>query len=306
MHSRFGFAGQVCFRCTASKGNDVFGTVFTDVSSAAQWRLEEAGPIWDVQPAVSRLFGFSEKLVSLDLLHVCHLGIMRDFLGTGFKLLTRKKDEYYSGQNITKRLSQLFAELKRFCKDNKLVLSMQRLKKNNLSWRGDCCPELRVKGADALICLRFLSWKLQNQPHTVYDDLVISAWSLENFLGCLSDGNMFLSPAESSTCYTLGSLFIRSYLRSANMSLQSGELYFKVRPKLHVLLHVVEDMQPSPEQHPDPGVVRNPSFDATFMDEDFVKHVLNLKKRMSFKTASLNVLQRCCTVNKMALDAVKP
>ena len=297
---------QVCFRCLASKGNDNFDTVFTNISADAAWRAHDPGPMWAVRPSASNLVGFSEKLISLDLLHICHLGILRDLVGTGFKLLARKKGEYYTGRNISKRLCQLFADLKRFCKDNKVALSLKRLRKATVGWRGDACPELKAKGADALACLRFLAFRLQLQPPAVYGDIVVCTWALEHFLRCLVEGNIFLSQAECATCYTVGMLFVKSYLRLANQSLQSGELYFKVRPKLHFMIHMVEDLKPKPGKEDWELTARNASFDATFVDEDFVKQVLSVKKRMSFRTASLHVLQRFCTVNKTALDAAKP
>ena len=48
---------------------------------------------------MSNLHEFHDELIALDLLHVLHLGVMRDLVGTGFKLLCRSR-EFYSGSSI--------------------------------------------------------------------------------------------------------------------------------------------------------------------------------------------------------------
>ena len=247
-------------------------------------------------PWLAVLHEFHDDLIALDLLHVLHLGVMRDLLGTGFKLICRNRD-YYSGSSIEKRLRQLTSDLKQWCRANGQTLSLNKIHKNTLLWRGDMCPELKVKGADCLVCLRFLNCKLQEQPPTSYPGIVACVWFLERFIGCLAHGSIFLTPEESETAYVTGVMFIRSYLALAQESLMVPELLFKTRPKLHFLLHLVEDMKAK-------TCIRNPFYDSTFVDEDWVKHALALKKRMSFRTCSLDILKRFAVMNKASLNAL--
>ena len=245
---------------------------------------------------MAALHGFHDQLIALDLLHVLHLGVMRDVVGTGFKLISRNR-EYYSGCSIDKRLRQLTADLKRWCRANGQTLSLNKIHKNTLLWRGDMCPELKAKGADALVCLRFLSSKLQQQAPSSYPGIVACVWFAEQFIGCLAHGSIFLTEEESETAYVTGFMFIQSYLALAQSSLMASELLFKTRPKLHFLLHLVEDLKAK-------TCIRNPFYDSTFADEDWVKHALALKKRMSFRTCSLNILKRFAVMNKVTLDAL--
>ena len=99
----------------ASKGNDDMSLVYTDLSEDARWRTAPVPPMWSVVPSPSRLHGFSERLISLDLLHVCHLGCFRDLVGSAFKLMAINKD-YYPGRNINKRLRQLTMDLQQWVK----------------------------------------------------------------------------------------------------------------------------------------------------------------------------------------------
>ena len=119
-------------------------------------------------------------------------------------------------------------------------------------------------------------------------------------MGVLSAASMFLTSGEQETAYELGMLYIRTFLALAVESLGAGELMFKTRPKLQFLLHLVEDMQPDPERE---GMrMRNPYYDSTFVDEDWVKQALQMKRRMAFRASSLNVLKRFSVVSKKAWD----
>ena len=300
---------QVCFRCTATKGTDNLETCYTNIATDALWRTDAApNLVWSTEPAAARLHGFSLRMVAFDLLHVCHLGILRDLVGSGFKLLTRKKGEYFSGRNITKRLAQLTSELKMWAKGNNVQLSLTKINRKTLNWKSDACPELRVKGADAAACLRFLSWKLQAQAPLQYPSMVICTWAAERFISCLVKASIFLSEEERATAFETGQLFLRSYLQLANRSLEFGELLYKTRPKLHCFTHIVDDLQREHDLHQEHGTeattvtYRNPFFDATFVDEDWVKHAMQMKKKMAHRTASLNVLRRFAVVTKTALD----
>lgn len=288
---------EVCFRCAATKGNYDFSCCYTDVSENAAWRSRGIGPMWTIAPAMSGLIGFSEKLIALDLLHVFHLGVARDLCGTGFKLLCKGRD-YYSGSKIDKRLLQLTKDLKDWCKRHGHVLSLTKVNKDTIKWKSGECPELRAKGADTLVCLRFLCDKLHQKRPMKYDGIVACAWASVQFMGVLSHASLFMTDSERSTAVVTGRLFVRSYISLAYESLQSGDYLFKVRPKMHYLLHIIDDIGL-------PGHSRNPFSDATFVDEDFVKQALIVKRRISYRKASLNVLRRFCVINKSTLDKLE-
>ena len=288
---------QICYRCAATKGNHDFACCYTDVSDNAAWRSQSIRPMWNVAPAMSGLIGFSDKLTALDLLHVFHLGVARDLCGTGFKLLCQGR-HVYPGRKIEKRLAQLMVELKAWCKTHGQVLSLNKMHKETIKWKSGECPELRAKGADTLVCLRFLCDKLHQVRLPKYEGLVACTWAAVQLIGVLSHGSLFLTESERSTAVVTGSLFVRSYISLASQSLEVGDHLFKCRPKLHFLLHIVEDVGL-------PGASRNPFCDSTFVDEDYVKQALIVKRRVSYRKASLNVLKRFCVINKTALDKLE-
>ena len=291
--------GQVCYRCNATKGNQDVAYVYTDLSEGAAWRTDLDIPqLWEKPPAMSNLSEFDSTSIALDLLHIFHLGIARDLVGSGMKLLCRKRNEFYSGANISARLGQLSRELHAWVKACGLQLSLRKIKRENLKWRATCCPEIRCKAADAIICLQFLARKLEGQTMLHYPAIATCLWSAERFLALLSHASTFLLEEEALTAYRLGTLFLQIYVSLAASAVSRNEFYFKCRPKLHYLCHVVDSLRPTT-----PGcLLRNPFADATFCDEDYIKHMLTCKRRMAHRTSSLNVLRRFLVMNRTHVD----
>ena len=52
-----------------------------------------------------------------------------------------------------------------------------------------------------------------------------------------------MTDSERNTAVVTGRLFVQSYISLASESLEAGDYLFKCRPKLHHLLHIVEDIQ---------------------------------------------------------------
>ena len=63
---------------------------FTDLSEGALWRTSANDEsVWFEAPALAELHGFSMDLVSLDVLHVYHLGVARDIVASTLVLLLK-------------------------------------------------------------------------------------------------------------------------------------------------------------------------------------------------------------------------
>ncbi|CAK9085706.1 unnamed protein product [Durusdinium trenchii] len=100
-------------------------------------------------------------MIGADLLHIWHLGVGRDALGSILRILI--KEHYWPGSNIDKRLSYASACLKGWCKQKKLPLAIKGLTQQNLNW-GSEYPELRCKGSDTRCVLEWLNDELQRRP----------------------------------------------------------------------------------------------------------------------------------------------
>ena len=63
----------------------------TDITADATWRAEaHRTPVWDEKPSVAELRSFSADVVSLDILHIYHLGCGRDVAASVLCILLKK------------------------------------------------------------------------------------------------------------------------------------------------------------------------------------------------------------------------
>ena len=235
-------------------------------------------------------------MMSLDLMHLWHLGCSRDLLGSGFKLMCRRRGLFYNACNIEGRLGQLAADIKAFAAVHSKQVAFKKLTKATFVWRGDTCPELHVSASDASVCLAFLVMKLEEGGmEAPYGGLLGCAWAAHQMVIMLMTGDFFLSMEERDAIHTLGKAYLVTYSQLASIAHGRGEFLFKVRPKYHLMTHLLDDVLLR-------GSGRNPSVDSCWLDEDYIKYALRMYRKMSRKTASLNLLRRTLMVQKQRLS----
>ena len=120
-------------------------------------------------------------------------------------------------------------------------------------------------------------------------------WAGDKCLSCLQHAGPFLSDEEARTVRVTGNLWLTTYVSLPNEAQANAQLLFECRPKLHLMNDAVDEAWMRPSK-------RNPSADTTWMDEDFVKVVMAMERRMSFKNSSLNCLLRLLVVTKQSLS----
>ena len=270
-----------------------YNLIYTDISDTAGWRQTcfLADP-WDQTPALMSLWGFEQGMVTCDLMHMWHLGVCRDVVGSAAKILLRGRD-YFEARNLQKRMSTMRKELHQFQKTTGLGFTIKTLKRATFTWKNDQCPELRAKASDSTTMLKYLVQKSQLATPS-YELLTGMLWCADRFMSILADADMFLSATERTDVYNTGWTFVTLYLQLAGQAQSRKELLFKCRPKWHFILHCLLEIRDKPSS-------RNPYFDTCFMDEDFVKKVLAIKRKVDVRTAALNCLKRFRVVTKQAL-----
>lgn len=271
--------------------------VYTDTSLQAGWRqtVDSAPLPWTEAPSFCRLHGFDLKMIQADFMHTFHLGCARDLIGSCIKLMTRKRG-IFSGATISKRLNQLFTGCKLWARQHGKQVGIKRLRQKSLQWSE--YPEFKGKAADAAVFLPYLLSELQDNPiDGPYSGLLGVLWAAEQLSHCIMSSGIFLSLEEKSTIETVGRLFLDGYGVLASIAVQRREKYFKMRPKFHVLQHMIEDDRPSR---------RGPGWDHTFMDEDHVKACIRMLSKVSHRTAEKNLLLRnCIQVKQTVLRALQ-
>ena len=284
---------EVCFSCLATRGNHCFDLVYTDVAATAGWRgTENTLEPWLFPPPFARLHGFHKRMLQVDFMHTWHLGVAQDLVGSACKLLCRARGVYQES-TIAKRLNQLYAEVKAWAKLHGKQLALKRLRRHTLNWSKGC-PVLKAKAADSVIFLQYLNEKLQAHPPALggYGGLVAVVWAATELAGCVMSAETFLSPHEKHHIEVVGQTFLSVYASLAHEAVSKHEYYFKMRPKLHYLQHMLEDDRPSR---------RSPGWDNCFIFEDHIKQCIKMLRKCSHRTAERQLLRR----NAIALKQYK-
>ena len=126
-------------------------------------------------PALCGLLGFNLQMLGVDLLHSWHLGVGRDLCASAIRFLATKR-WYWRGRTQEGRLKTATQRLKWYAKNHKLALALGKLSKQSLNWKSDQFPELKAKGYDCYVVLKWLSWEVENKD--IGNDLLATATSM--------------------------------------------------------------------------------------------------------------------------------
>ncbi|CAK9016362.1 Uncharacterized protein SCF082_LOCUS13147 [Durusdinium trenchii] len=287
LHQTFSFQRyatfeEVCWMCRCTKGSNDAAWSFTNVHPTAPWMatIYQDSP-WLVQPSLASLQGFNLKMLAVDILHAFHLGCGRDLCASAIRMLASRPG-HWQGRTQEDRLQSATVRLREYAKANKLTLTLRRLTKVNLTWESSEYPELRCKGYDTFVVCKWLSAELTTRD--CGDDLLATVcWSADSFVRVMSKAGMFMTNDEWRHKIHVGHLFLCSYLQLASRALQRGERLWRLRPKFHLLWHVVHEHRSSQ---------LNPTVNSTWMDEDAMKRWMRITRMTHKRTAAIRTLQR--------------
>ena len=284
-------AWQVCWICESTKGTDNLDYAYTNICPTAAWRrtLYSSDP-WpaDELPQFTNLRGFDVRMISIDMLHCFHLGIGRDLIGSAVKLLVTIR--YWHGNSIEKSLSRATVRLQNFAKSHRLTLACKQLTKDKLGW-SQLYPELKAKGYDTYVVLRWLVQEVSTrQPvgrthleQQFLDDLCACLWSADTWMRSCMRAGMFLTDHQQQHKTIIGTLFVTLYISLASRSLEQRKRLFRIRPKFHLFHHRAIEERPSRQ---------NPHASATWLDEEWIKRTMKVKKKTHRRTATEKSLKR--------------
>ena len=255
---------QICWLCKASKGaeNDL-NMCFTNVAEDANfWQTYLQVAPWDHPPPYAFLDGFSVQLIMPDLLHVLNLGVSRDVCGGILKTLV-KDTRVFMGSIAHSR---------------SLPLRFKNLSKKRLCWGN--YAELKGSGYDLYVVSLWLEDVLQAFSN-IFPDFATLLWSLNATMHLLYNSGWYLDETTRDRVKHLGAIFMRTYLKLASQSIVDQTLMFRCKPKLHLLHHIFRNKR-----------LVNPAKYATWLDEDFLKHISKTLKLVNTATAQRRCLQR--------------
>lgn len=285
------FPWKVCWMCECTKGTNDLDHAYTNISETAGWRttIYSTNP-WpeDELPEYVHLRGFHINMISIDVLHCFHLGIGRDLVGSAFKTLVGIR--FWAGTSIEKSLARATVRVKNWAKTKRLALSCKALTKDKLGW-SQLYPELKSKGYDTYV---LLSWLVEEVSTTRpigrtdveqqnLDELCTCLWCADVWLRSCTKADLFLDDHQQRQKVIIGNLFISLYLSLASRALEQGKRLWRIRPKFHLFHHRVIEDRPSR---------LNPHATATWLDEEWIKRTMKVKKKTHKRTATEKCLKR--------------
>ena len=289
----------VCFKCMASKS---LRHPYTDLSGTASWRgTYGLQPPWSESepPELLHLHNFNVNMVGVDILHTFHLGLARDVIASLMVILLRLPN-FFEGRTIQERLQNASRQAKDFACNvarrafpRKWAFTKARL---NLGKRNNYA-EFHGKAWMAGILLQWLNacFASKGAPS---DDLYAVVALPNNFIPLLfraREQSLHLTIEQANQIVVLGEAWLQVYLR-LHVHYKMVGMYtyrlFNPRPKLHMFHELLLSCHG----------LRNPCIAMTWMDEDWLKRILTLTKKVHKNTAALNTALRWLAGLKQTLE----
>lgn len=160
-----------------------------------------------------------------------------------------------------------------------MSVAFRRFTRDNLNLKKGKVPELQSKGYDTYVCLKWL--KQEFTPTAGLEVEYALLWFAEAFLQVLTCGEAFLSNEAAEHMKLCGEMYLKLWL----WKVHEQPAFFKVRPKLHMVHHIIMEACYRPSH-------RNCNADSTWMDEDWMKKVARTIRRTHKRTTPLTGIQR--------------
>ena len=209
---------------------------FTNASETARfWDTYLDTNPWDEDPPYASLDGFHVGMIMPDLLHVLNLGVGRDLTGAILTILI-KENHIFDGATINEKLATATVSLRNFARREQLPLRIKKLTKKKLNWGR--FAELRSgSGYDIAVIGKWLQ-DVRTGHDNIYPQFCTLLWALNGAMEIMYSGPWYLTEGDRSRIRTLGSVFMRVYLKLATEALSQNKFLWKCRPKLHLLHHI--------------------------------------------------------------------
>ncbi|CAK9092949.1 Nipped-B-like protein B [Durusdinium trenchii] len=187
--------------------------------------------------------GWTLATTTWDWMHNVYLGVGRDLLGSGLRLLI-ERGVFGPNPRLNEVLSEVQAQMVRDCRQRGLPLP----KKPALAWTsigGDddyCEMSSKFKAVHIKRMVWWLAFKSQEAADSNMDDRVLQtfatcAYALQRCIEIQDGGGLVLSLEEAEECYSSLILHLRTYSWLASFHWEERRLLFRMRPKHHILYH---------------------------------------------------------------------
>ncbi|CAE6960432.1 unnamed protein product [Symbiodinium sp. CCMP2592] len=276
-------------------------------ATGSQSRITTYGFILTSRKMLWFLFWFTETgaaLFRLDVLHVYHLGMGRDFVASSLVVLL----DVYEASSVPEGLDLMTADLKRFLSQTRRQLHFKIISRDLLGFKKESVFPVGhwSKASDTPILMEFLLWLLEQHRSKMEGDQLLrvmygAADAMGVFMRAVLQAGLWLTTTEATTVYEACMHFLRSYGKCASLAFRRSLTRYNLTPKLHCWHHICLDLKRSLDR----GLQYHlsPLADANFADEDFVGRVSRLSRRVSPRLQGLRTIGRYLAATRSQLTA---
>ncbi|CAE7212783.1 unnamed protein product [Symbiodinium sp. CCMP2592] len=296
-----------CFLCMAGTADFPFEE-FTDSPKWIQTAGSKNPYPWEVLPPLLQSTPHNRSnpaaLFRLDVLHVYHLGMGRDFVASSLVILL----DVYEGSSVPECLDLMTADLRRFLAQTRRQLHFKVITRDLLGFQKESVFPVGhwSKASDTPILMEFLLWLLEQHRSKMEGDQLLrviygAADAMGVFMRGVLQAGLWLTTTEATAAYEAGMHFLRSYGKCASLAFRRHLTRYNLTPKLHCWHHICLDLKRSLDR----GLQYHlsPLADANFADEDFVGRVSRLSRRVSPRLQGLRTIGRYLAATRSQLTA---
>ena len=297
-----------CWLCLAGSEQPDGPIPFEDFSATAQWISTQgsSNPYpWDAFPPFMQYLPFALRdapsFFKVDILHVYHLGIGRDFAASSLVYILTN---HYEGTSVAENIEAMNNDLKVFLRTTKRQLHFRNLFKQMLGFTSSSTyPSGHwSKGMDTPVMIYFVEWLLNKFGGASRIDLLLkdACRAIHLCLTTMLSSSLWMTRVEAHSVGSGGLQFLRVYGKMAYHFWNEGACLYNLVPKLHMFHHLsLNVLQPL---EGDVQNILNPLSYSTFQDEDFIGRVCRLSRRINPRLQGLRTIQRYLVTTRQELD----
>ena len=248
-------------------------------------------------------------LLRLDLMHIVHLGVGRDYTGSSCVVMLGL---YEDATSVSEAIDCLSRDLKQFLRATKRQLHFRCLSRDMLGYANESSFPTGhwSKAADTPVMFEFIIWLLEQHSSKRDQDKLLrviaaGAHAMGIFMRTVLGAGLWLTRDEATAAAESGHHFLACYKKCASICYERKQCRYNLTPKLHFWHHICLQLQHDLSRTPTLQFFPSPLWDANFSDEDFVGRVARLSRRVSPRLLNLRTIGRYLTATRAQLQGTE-
>ncbi|CAE7246994.1 unnamed protein product [Symbiodinium microadriaticum] len=267
---------KICPLCDAGAE----GIPYSDVSSAPEWlrTVGSSEPWLETPPLNEAPFSVRANLYKFDPFHVLKFGIFRDAVAsTIIRLAFMGFFDFTAGESrgVPERLLRAFSLYKLWCLAEKKNPSLKTFSRANMNFdKNYFFAWINCKGSEVVLLMQWLAFLLPSlEPRQESEVVVLKAMSqmIEGglcYIGVMHSHGLWLPRCCARVQLEGGFSFVRGYAWMAQYCTNAALPGYRLRPKLHYMMHILMDAQSQYSQGAE--FILSSSIHLCEMDEDYI------------------------------------